>query len=346
MVNYDVPWNPARLEQRMGRIHRYGQKHDPVIISTWSPRKTREGRVLKTLLDKLERIRKELGSDKVFDVIGRLFEGVSLQGVHGAGGHSDGADDAARARGHADQGAGRSAGGAERRLYGDGGDVRSQLDDLKVVLAAEETRRLLPGYVMRFVQKAAPRLDLKIEGDLQREFALQPLKSGAMDRLLPLLDRYEPDARGQFTVYRPDRERKAIFLHPGEPVFESLRTLVRERLGIAADRGAVFVDATATEPYLFRVALITIVRNASEDTVGLGNAEVLEQRLVGIRQSANGACEVDAVEQLLVLRPEFGPLPSAAATLAAFADKHLDSATAFMREQVARSIAKRSVQPC
>ena len=79
MVNYDIPWNPARLEQRMGRIHRYGQKHDPVIILNLVAGKTREGRVLKTLLDKLERIRKELGSDKVFDVIGRLFEGVSLR---------------------------------------------------------------------------------------------------------------------------------------------------------------------------------------------------------------------------------------------------------------------------
>jgi hypothetical protein len=228
----------------------------------------------------------------------------------------------------------------QRRIYGEGGDVRSQLDDLKLVLSAEETRRLLPGYVMRFVQKAAPRLGLKIEGDLQREFALQPLKSGAMDRLLPLLDRYEPEARERFTVYRPDRECKAIFLHPGEPVFEGLRSLVRERLGIAANRGAVFVDATATEPYLFHVALIAIVRKASEDAVGLGKAEVLEQRLVGIRQSANGACEVDAVEQLLVLRPELGPLPSAAATLAAFSGKHRDSATAFLREQLARSIAE------
>src|SRR6059036_2564683 len=79
MVNYDVPWNPARLEQRMGRVHRYNQQHDPVIIINLVAGKTREGRVLRTLLDKLERIRRELNSDKVFDVLGRLFEGVSLR---------------------------------------------------------------------------------------------------------------------------------------------------------------------------------------------------------------------------------------------------------------------------
>ncbi len=79
MVNYDIPWNPARLEQRMGRIHRYGQKHDKVYILNLVAGNTREGRVMKTVLEKLERIRKELGSDKVFDVIGELFEGVSLR---------------------------------------------------------------------------------------------------------------------------------------------------------------------------------------------------------------------------------------------------------------------------
>ena len=79
MVNYDIPWNPARLEQRMGRIHRYGQKRDPVVIVNLVAGATREGRVMQTLLEKLETIRRQLGSDKVFDVIGRLFQGVSMR---------------------------------------------------------------------------------------------------------------------------------------------------------------------------------------------------------------------------------------------------------------------------
>ena len=78
MVNYDVPWNPARFEQRMGRIHRYGQQHDVRIVNLVAGG-THEGRVLQVLLEKLEAIRDELRSDKVFDVIGRLFDNVSLR---------------------------------------------------------------------------------------------------------------------------------------------------------------------------------------------------------------------------------------------------------------------------
>ncbi len=70
MVNYDIPWNPARLEQRMGRIHRYKQKRTVVLLNLVAE-DTREGRVLKVLLDKLEKMREELDDDKVFDVIGQ-----------------------------------------------------------------------------------------------------------------------------------------------------------------------------------------------------------------------------------------------------------------------------------
>lgn len=76
MVNYDLPWTPNRLEQRMGRIHRYGQRKE-VFIYNLVAADTREGMVLAHLLLRLEEIRKALG-DKVFDVIGDLFPGKRL----------------------------------------------------------------------------------------------------------------------------------------------------------------------------------------------------------------------------------------------------------------------------
>lgn len=77
MINYDIPWNPNRLEQRMGRIHRYKQDED-VHIFNFVAENTREGAVLATLLDKLNEIRNSIGTDKVFDVIGDVFQGKDL----------------------------------------------------------------------------------------------------------------------------------------------------------------------------------------------------------------------------------------------------------------------------
>jgi len=72
MINYDIPWNPVRLEQRVGRIHRYGQEHDCTIVN-FVAENTREGRVLQKLLGRLREIRRELGTDQVFDVVGEIF---------------------------------------------------------------------------------------------------------------------------------------------------------------------------------------------------------------------------------------------------------------------------------
>ena len=78
MINFDIPWNPVRLEQRVGRIHRYGQEHDCLIIN-FVAQNTREGRVLQKLLDRLAEIRKDLGTDQVFDVVGEVFPSNLLE---------------------------------------------------------------------------------------------------------------------------------------------------------------------------------------------------------------------------------------------------------------------------
>ena len=74
LFNYDIPWNPNRLEQRMGRIHRYGQEKDCLIFN-FVATNTIEGHVLQRLLDKLQEIRDALDDDAVFNVVGEVLPG-------------------------------------------------------------------------------------------------------------------------------------------------------------------------------------------------------------------------------------------------------------------------------
>jgi superfamily II DNA or RNA helicase len=344
MVNYDIPWNPARLEQRMGRIHRYGQKHDPVVIINLVAGKTREGRVLRTLLQKLEAIRKELGSDKVFDVIGRLFEGMSLAEFLAQTLSEEGANAADRKiQGVLTAAQVRALQAKERRLLGDGGDVKGELPALKRQLEGEELRRLLPGYVRQFIARVAPLLGIQIEGDLDGTFALQAATPGALDLIWPVLEAYATERRERLTVYRPRNGEDVIFLHPGEPVFERLRSWVLQRFGRDALRGAVFVDPNAAQPYIFHLALVEIDRLADLALPALSRAETLEYRLIGLRQENSGQLEVCSVEYLLLLRGGAG-IPVSAARFAASANDLRDAARGYVVREVATPLAERHRQ--
>ncbi len=337
MVNYDIPWNPARLEQRMGRIHRYGQTHDPVIIINLVATGTREGRVMKTLLDKLEAIRRELRSDKVFDVIGRLFEGVSMKDYLDQA-IAEGEDEAVRRlEGTLTQEQLLALGDRERALYGEGGEVRRELDGLKNEADHETYRRLIPGYVRRFVERTAPLLDLRIEGDLETTFTLAPLRSRAIDSLLTVFEAYPKEARGRLTVYRPKDRKEAVWLHPGEPVFDRISALIIDRYGRDGLKGAVFVDPYASEPYLFHIALVSVESGADgyeDEAPSSGDATLLDSRLVGLRQTEEGSVEEWPVEHLLLLKGtrDFAP---GRAPLAALARGLLTEAVAFARDGVA-----------
>jgi superfamily II DNA or RNA helicase/transcriptional regulator with XRE-family HTH domain len=343
-VNYDIPWNPARLEQRMGRIHRYGQKHDPVFVLNLVAGKTREGRVLKTLLEKLERIRREMGSDKVFDVVGRLFEGVSLKEYMEKAASEEGADEAERRiEGLLTKEQVEALRERERRLYGDGGDVKTQLPALAGRVEVGELRRLLPGYVRRFIERAAPLLGMEIIGDLDGLFSLRPERDGALDRLWPVLETYPDHQRGCLTVNRPPTGSDCIFLHPGEPVFDTLRDQVCDRFAADALRGAVFVDPTATEPYLFHLASVSVMRQPDEHIPSLARDEVMECRLVGIRQPVGrDSLEECPMEQLLLLRGG-SPHASFVRAVASSSRQLIDRAREYAVEHVARALADQQI---
>jgi hypothetical protein len=318
MVNYDIPWNPARLEQRMGRIHRYGQKHDPVIIINLVAGKTREGRVLKILLDKLEAIRKELGKDKVFDVIGRILEGVSIRDYMELALTDAGADEAAKAiEGQLNPNQVTAIESQEHAIYGNGGDVSRELDRLQTNLDREAYCRLLPGYIHRFIAHAAPALGITIEGDLNQTFSFHPAEQGALDTLWPILDTYPEDRRAALTIFRPDLAQKAVFLRPGEPLFDAICARVRNRFADDAIRGAVFVDPTVAKPYFFFLLLVKILRKPDPAFASFRAEEVIESRLVGLRYSAEGELQECPVEHLLLLRGSSGGLPGSAVRFAA-----------------------------
>ncbi|MCX6538610.1 MAG: helicase-related protein [Acidobacteria bacterium] len=352
MVNYDVPWNPARLEQRMGRIHRYGQEHDVVIVNLVA-NQTREGQVIGTLLRKLEAIRREMRSDKVFDVVGRLFENVpiaeymALAAIDG-----DATPGVSRIEGVLTRAQVEAIDARERTLFGEGGDVKPHLARLRAVTARETLRRLLPGYVRQFINHAAPVMDLGIHGDLEGVFALRPLRAGATDRMLEAMESYPASVRGRLSVARPDPTSPAIFLHPGEPVFEYLRHAVLGRCATDAARGGAFVDPCAREPYLLFVAEWQLVE-AGTDAVSLASqASTLQTEVTAVRVLLNGSVETSPLEQILLLRgadrfpTSASRLASRSADMQTLAEEHLrthlvEPAADGRKDEILRTLSQR-----
>ena len=340
MVNYDIPWNPARLEQRMGRIHRYRQKRDVRVVNLVAGG-THEGRVLNVLLEKLESVRRALSSDKVFDVIGRLLENVSLREYMMAAfsrkREQDVLDDIERT---VTESAVRRLAEREANVYGASGEVAPRVDGMRQELDRERYLHLLPAYVRLFVESAARKLGIGIQGDLDEVFSLVPVTPGSVDPLLSALEGYPPQIRERLRIRRPPTGEACIWLHPGEPVFDSLCARVIDVFSHDARRGAIFIDPRAGEPALWHLAVASI----EEDALGVSVAGepplvpasessryTLESRLLVLRQGRADDAPVELPpDELLVLHgapgvaPGSVPLASRAAAMRAGASVHVE----------------------
>jgi len=373
MINYDIPWNPARLEQRMGRVHRYGQPHDPVRIANLVATTTREGRVLHVLLARLEAMRDELSSDKVFDVVGRLLEGSSLVGYMESALHSEaGAAEAGNQLAlQLTKSRVEEIIENDRRLFGPSGDVAARLPAERAKLDREELTRLLPGYLRAFLERAAPLLDLGFAGDLGATFSLRALRPGALAPLEAALEQYPHEYRERLTLHRPPPSAPGVFLRPGEPIFEALRELLIHRCGAEARRGAIFVDPQAARPYLLHLAHIQIERRQPGDALsargntlpGLeastpsdqrerpkqetaslrsaasGPPELVESRWIAVRQEEDGQLALTPAESLLLLRGAGRPTTRALGLIAR-APEMAAAARAFAEEHAAAAAAR------
>lgn len=340
MVNYDIPWNPARLEQRMGRIHRYGQDHDPVIIMNMVAKNTREGRVQQTLLDKLDRIRRELGSDKVFDVIGDVLEDISIQEYidrvlegedeDAVQGEIDSQVTAERVQEIEDE---------REAIYGGHDDVRSRLPELREKRKREKFKHLLPGYVQQFISRAAPLLGLEVDGDLDGYFRLRAVEEGALEPFWPILESYSEEARRRLTTRKPDYDEECIWLHPGELLFDRLQAFVTDRYRRDARRGAMFSDPRGDASYLLYFLDVGIKRAADENLEAFSRPEGRGEQFVAVRVTEDEQIERVAPKSLLLLRPHEGSKAKALDAIAISEDMK-SQARAFGRNVIAAEIAE------
>ena len=338
MVNYDIPWNPARLEQRMGRIHRYGQKHDVRVVNLVAGG-TREGRVLKVLLDKLESVRRALSSDKVFDVIGRLLENISLREFM-IDALTDEGEQRVLQRIERSVTETEVRGVVERqaRVYGAAGEVAPRLSGMRRELDRERYLHLLPAYVRLFVESAADKLGIGIQGDLDGVFSLEPVTPGSLDALLPALETYPPAVRDRLRIRRPGAGESCIWLHPGEPVFDALCSRVVDAFAHHARRGAIFIDPRGEEASLWHLAALSVeddvvgtaLESDSPNRTGEPSRTAIEKRLIALRQGADEAVAENSLEALLALHcaPDVAPgsvsLASRGTALRANASVHVE----------------------
>jgi superfamily II DNA or RNA helicase len=243
MVNYDIPWNPNRLEQRMGRIHRYGQQKE-VHIYNLVAADTREGKVLEALFRKLERIRNALGSDRVFDIIGEVIPGRSLKEliVEAIANRRTLEAIVAEIEAMSDEEAVRKA--REAVLEG----LATRHIDLQRVLGEDRRareHRLVPEYIERFFERACQFLHIPLErrrDGLWRvpnvPYEIRNVPQDFRHRFGEVFREYSKLAFDKATARRQD----AVFMAPGHPLLETVIERLLTECAEDVRRGAIFVD--------------------------------------------------------------------------------------------------------
>jgi SNF2 family DNA or RNA helicase len=294
MVNYDLPWNPNRLEQRFGRIHRIGQTE---VCHLWNlvAEETREGDVYRKLLEKLEQARKALGG-QVFDVLGKIqFDGRPLRELL-IDAIRYGEQPEVRARlttvvEHAFDKASLQNLLEDRALAHDSMDA-SRVHRIREEMERAETRRLQPHYVESFFLEAFRRLGgvAKQREAHRYEITNVPTPVRNRDRLIglgePVLPRYERIAFEKSLV-APPGQPLAAFVCPGHPLLNSVIDITLERHRDLLRRGAVLVDERdfGTSP-----RVLFFLEHAIQDASLTKNGErrIVSKRLLFVEIDAAG----------------------------------------------------------
>jgi len=290
MVNYDLPWNPNRIEQRFGRIHRIGQRH---TCRLWNlvATDTREGQVFERLLAKLDEQRAALGG-KVFDVLGEAFSDKSLRDL---------LVEAIRAENPQLQQA-RSAAVIDATV----GDRMKELIDAQSLLAdilapehvdeiheqmlRAQARKLQPSYVRRFFLAAFERLGGRVVRREENRYQINRVPGAlrqydtttGLGRLLPS---YERVCFDRAEVNEPGRPT-AVLVAPGHPLLDATIGLLLHRYGSLLQQGAILIDPNdpGTEPR----ALVYLEHEIVDGTTTPNGRRVVSKRFEYVEIDASG----------------------------------------------------------
>jgi superfamily II DNA or RNA helicase len=306
MVNYDLPWNPNKIEQRFGRIHRIGQTE---VCHLWNlvAADTREGEVYGRLLEKLEAAREALGG-RVYDVLGELFEGTALKDLlFEAIRYGEQEDVKARLF--------RVVDGAvdqdhllellQRRALTNDTMPQARVHELRLEMERADAQRLQPHHVQSFFVDAFQHLggQIKRREEGRWEVTHVPVVLRERDRQIgsgaPIQKKYE---RICFEKSQINQQPVAAFIYPGHPLMEAVISVIREQYDHLMKRGAVLVDDTDGGDSI--EALFLLEHSVQDDrTTSMGKPHIISEKLQFAAIDRAGNASDAGIAPHLNLRP-------------------------------------------
>ena len=277
MINWDLPWNPNRLEQRMGRIHRYGQEFEVNVINLVAA-DTREGAVMQRLLEKLERMKDALGPDHVYDVVASIFEAGQIRLdslIREAIANRRSMDEILAELDVIENPAAISA---VRETMSDA--LATDFIDTSSLLVEgrdSKERRLTPEFVERFLVDGLRYLGGRIAPGDDRDWRLDHVPA-KIRREVRSANTGEFGEDGRIITFNKERLRReppVEFAAPGHPLFDAVLNRILEQGRPALASGTVFIDKDAREPYLVWLLEAAVVNGENEE---------VHRRLLALRQ--------------------------------------------------------------
>ncbi len=294
MINYDLPWNPNRLEQRFGRIHRIGQTE---VCHLWNlvAQETREGFVFQRLFSKIEEERQALGG-KVFDILGKVsFENKSLREllIEAVRYGND-----PKVRNRLNEVVDHSMDPnelrkliEERALTDDVMDV-GVVNSIKEDMERIEAHKLQPHFIEAFFVEAFQSVGGKIRQRENGRYEITSVPYAVRNRDMqigfgePVLNRYERICFDK--EYRNIQGKpQAAMICPGHPLLEATIDLIRERNVDVMKRGAIFID---DNDFSTDARLLFYIEDAVQDGIVLsnGNRRTISKHIHFVEIKENG----------------------------------------------------------